>query len=233
MITIIHGDDISASRNYFSELRQKNKNSVIFDANKITITDLVQNIEGSGLFNDTKTLFIEDLLTKLKKTDKETKEILSFIAKNSKTANFILWESKEIQKRDLSIFKDATVKFFKLPKNIFLFLDNLKPGNSKSILKLFHEALDADVKEELILFMMQRQFRILLALSDSTNNESIDELVRLAPWQMGRLENQAKLFSELSLKKIYKKLYEIELGQKTGTLNLSLVQAIDFFLLEI
>ena len=90
----------------------------------MTITDLVQNIEGSGLFNDTKTIFIEELLTKLKITDKESKEILNFIAKDSKENTFVLWESKEILKRDLSLFKDAAVKFFKLPKNIFLFLDN-------------------------------------------------------------------------------------------------------------
>jgi len=241
MITIIHGDDTLLSRNYLGELKQKNKDSVTFDANKITITDLVQNIEGSGLFGSTKAIFIEEFLTKLKKTnksstdsvrDKESKEILDYIIKKSKSSNFILWESKEIQKKDLSEFKDAVIKYFKLPKNIFLFLDNLKPGNSKNLLNLFHQALEAGIKEELILFMIQRQIRILLALSDPSNNESIDELIRLAPWQMEKLERQARLFNVLSLKKIYKKLYEIELAQKTGTLSLSLVQSIDFLLLE-
>lgn len=233
MITIIHGDDISSSRNYFLDLKSKQKNPVSFDGGTITITDLVQNIQGSGLFADTKSIFIEELLTKRKKKDVETKEILDFIVKNSKDANFLLWESKEILKRDLSEFKDAVTKFFKLPKNIFLFLDNLKPDNSRSIINLFHQALESGIKEELILFMLQRQFRILLAFSDETSAESIDEANRLAPWQMGKLENQAKLFSELSLKQIYKKLYEIEIAQKTGASSLSLVQSIDFFLLDI
>lgn len=232
MITIIHGDDTLLSRNYFSELKEKYKDLVLFDANKITITDLVQNIEGSSLFGNTKTIFAEDLLTKLKKTDKEAKEIFDFIAKNSKESTFILWESKEILKKDLSGFRDAIVKFFKLPKNIFLFLDNSKPDNSKNLLNLFHQALESGIKEELILFMIQRQFRILLALSDPSDNEPIDEVLRLAPWQMGKLERQAKLFDKSSLRKIYKKLYEIEIAQKTGTLSLSLVQSIDFLLLE-
>ena len=234
MITIIHGDDTLLSRNYLGELKQKNKDSVTFDANKISITDLVQNIEGSGLFGNAKAIFIEEFLTKLKKTNKESKEILDFIIKKSKSSNFVLWESKEILKRDLSLFKDANVKFFKLPKNIFLFLDNLKPDNSKNLLNLFHQALDAGIKEELILFMIQRQIRILLALChpELVSGSQIDEVSRLAPWQTGKLEKQAALFSELQLKQIYKKLYEIEIGQKTGTLSLSLVQSIDFLLLE-
>lgn len=249
MITIIHGDDTSLSRNYFSELKQKNKDLVIFDGNKITITDLVQNIEGSGLFGNAKVIFIEELLTKLKKTDKTAKEILNFIDKNSKKFNFVLWEGKEILKRDLLLFKDAVVKFFKLPKNIFLFLDNLKPGNSKSLLNFFHQALDSGIKEELILFMLQRQFRLLLALLGShpersegsrdssplaqNDNGSIDEITRLAPWQMGKLQRQAKLFNLSDLIRVYKKLYKIEIAQKTGISSLSLTQNIDFLLLEL
>ncbi len=232
MVTIIHGDDAAASRNYFLEIKQKEKDSVSFDGDRVTITDLVQNIEGSGLFSDAKTIFIENLLTKRKRTDKDVKEILNFINKNSKEFNFALWESKEILKRDLNFFKEAAAKIFKLPKNIFLFLDNLKPNNAKTMLNLFHQALASGIKEELILFMIQRQIRLLLTLSDP-GEETIDEVSRLAPWQMSKLQAQASLFDISKLKNIYKKLYEIELGQKTGSLPLSLSQSIDFLLLEI
>ena len=237
MITIIHGDNISESRNYFLELKHPpaggQKNIISFDGGKVTITDLVQNIEGSSLFGDTKTIFIEELLTKLKKNDKHSKEIFNFIDKNSKDSTFVLWESKEISKGNLSVFKDATVKFFKLPKNIFLFLDNLRPNNSKNLLNLFHQALESGLAIELILFMLQRQIRILLALSQPSENEAIDEVVRLAPWQTGKLERQVLSFDLETLKKIYRKLYEIETGQKTGTLPLSLSQSIDILLFDI
>ncbi len=232
MIIIIHGDDMSESRRYFQDLISKQKNVVSFEGGKITITDLVSNIEGSGLFGNTNTIFIEDLLVKLKKTEKTSKEILNFIAENTKNSSFVLWESKEILKRDLSLFKDAIIKTFKLPKNIFLFLDGLKLNNSTNLLKLFHQALDSGIKEDLILFMLERQIRILLALSDRSDKESIDEVIRLAPWQIEKLERQARLFSVLELKKIYKKLYEIELAQKTGSSSLSLIQNIDFLLLD-
>ena len=141
MITIIHGDDISLSREYFQELKQKYKDIISFDANKLIITDLVQNIEGSSLFGSTKAIFIEDFLTKLKKTDKGSMEILDFIVKNAQPSVFVLWESKEIPKRELALFKETVVKIFKLPKNIFLFLDNLMPGNYKNSLNLFHAGL--------------------------------------------------------------------------------------------
>ncbi|OGH42277.1 MAG: hypothetical protein A3H79_01740 [Candidatus Levybacteria bacterium RIFCSPLOWO2_02_FULL_36_8b] len=233
MITIIHGDNISESRNYFLELKSKQEDAVSFEAGKVSIADFVQNIEGSGLFGSAKTIFAENLLTKLKKTDNEAKEILSFIAKNSKESAFVLWESKEIAKRDLFSFKNAIIKIFKLPKNIFLFLDNLKPNNSKNLLNLFHQALDSGINEDLILFMLQRQIRILLALSEPSDNEPIDEIIRLTPWQMEKLERQVQLLNVMQLKNIYKKLYEMEIGQKTGRLNLSLSQSIDFFLLDI
>jgi DNA polymerase III delta subunit len=232
MITIIHGDDTASSRNYFLEIKQKQKDALSFDGTKITITDLVQNIEGSGLFGDSKTIFIEDFLTKVKRADKNAKEIIGFISKNSDISTFVLWESKEVTKRDLAVFKNAIVRIFKLPKNIFLFLDNLRPNNSKSLLNLFHQAIDSGIKEELILFMLQRQFRILLALSEPSDSP-IEEISRLAPWQMGKLERQVQSFDRSKLKEIYKKLYEIEIGQKTGGLSLSLTQTIDFLLLDL
>jgi DNA polymerase III delta subunit len=232
MITIIHGDDISQSRKYFIDLKIKQKNAITFDGGKITLTDLAQNIEGSSLFGDTKSIFIEELLSKNKKTDKTVKEIINFIAKNSDNASFVLWESKEITKRELFTFKNSVAKIFKLPKNIFLFMDSLRHNNSKNLLNLFHQAIDSGIKEELILFMMQRQIRFLLALSESGENEQIEEINRLAPWQMSKLISQAKLFDKEKLKIIYKKLFEIELGQKTGNLFSTLSQAIDFLLLE-
>lgn len=232
MITIIHGDNLAESRNHFLELKQKQKDAVSFDYKNVTLTDLVQNIEGSALFSDSKTIFIEEFLTKLKKTDKAAKEILDFIVKSSKENNIILWESKEILKKDLYSLKNADIKIFKLPKNIFIFLDNLSPNNSRNMLKLFHNALESGIKEEIILFMLQRQIRLLLSLSDS-GEKSIDEVERLAPWQTGKLQSQSRLFTVSDLKKIYRRLYEIELRQKTGALSLSLSQSIDFLLLDI
>src|SRR3989344_509457 len=205
MITIVHGEDLARSRNYFQELKKQYNSPIVLEGGKATITDFTQNIKGSGLFTDTKTIFIENLFSKKKKTDKDTKEILNLISENSKDSNFIFWESKEVTlpKNPIS-FKSAQVENFKLPKNIFLILDSLKPGNSINLIKLFHEALTSGIAEEMILFMVQRQVRILLALSEPAEQLQIDEFSRLAPWQMGRLEKQAMLFRIEELKLLHK-----------------------------
>ncbi len=231
MITIIHGDDIVSSRNYFQEKKREDANSISLNASTLQITDLAQNMQGSGLFGSISTIFIEDLLTRLKKT-KETKEIIDFIIKNHKESNIFLWEGKEIKKNDLLLFKDAIVRSFKLPKTIFIFLDSLRPDNLRNTISLFHKTLEEGINIELIFFMLQRQARLLLALSDNNSKYSIEEIMRLAPWQRSKLERQAKLFTQESLKNIYSKLFKIEFAYRTGGLNLSLAQAVDFLLFE-
>src|SRR3989344_1727468 len=103
MITIIHGEDIESSRIYLQEEKQKHKDHVLYEGKKITPTDLFQNLQGSGLFSSTKTLFIENFLSGVKKTSKETKEIIDFIARNHKSSEIFLWESKEFSKRELLV----------------------------------------------------------------------------------------------------------------------------------
>lgn len=230
MITVIHGEDIAASRKYFTALSEKETSASVFDGTKVTITDLVQIIDGSGLFDDTVTLFIEDFFSK-RKTSKDVDEIVSYLVAHEKESNIFFWESKDLTKKTLSLFPKATIKQFALPKTLFAFLNALTPGNGNQLIRLFHQTLKTS-EPELIFFMLLRQFRLLLALSD-TSFENIDEAQRLAPWQRGNLEKQARLFSEEKLKELYHKLYIIDLGQKTGTLGMNISQAIDFFLTDI
>ncbi len=67
MITIIHGTDSAASRKYFLDLKIKSNDSILINGQTVTLTDLVQTFEGGGLFSDTKSFFIEQLISKKKK----------------------------------------------------------------------------------------------------------------------------------------------------------------------
>lgn len=225
MITIIHGDDISSSRNYFLKERQKFNNSLLFDGKKITVSDLMQILSGNSLFDQGNEVFIENFF-KVKKSNSEFKQIVEFLEEN-KDANIFFWEEEELSKIDTGTFKNPFLKLFKIPQNMFDFLDNLKPANPNSI-KQFHDLI-SKTAEELVFFMLIRQFRLLLAVSD-TSSEQIDEIKRLAPWQLSRLKLQSKLFGEEKLLGTYKKLAEIDSAQKSGKLATSLTQAIDFFL---
>ncbi len=227
MITLIHGDDLTASRNYYLNERQKSANPVVFEGSKLSLSDLMQSLEGGSLFNEEKEIFIENLFF-AKKANPDFKKIIEYL-ENSKDAKIFFWENGEVSKSNINTFKNPVLKLFKVPQNLFTFLDSIKPSNQNSI-KLFHNLLN-EMEAELIFYMIIRQFRLLLAISDLNSPQNIDEVKRMAPWQTGKLKSQASVFGYSKLKESYKKLYEIDSGQKSGKLALSLPQAIDFFLL--
>ena len=230
MITLIHGDDIKASRNYFLEQKALKKNSISFNCENLSLCEVTQVLEGGGLFEEAKTIFVEDFFGK-KKPGRDFEQILDFFNTHP-SFDIIFWEGKILTPKQISSLKKAEIKLFKLPQAIFSLLDSLRPNSSKQLVILFHEALQ-NSDAEFIFYMLIRQFRLLLALSDNSSQNTIDEALRLAPWQKNKLQKQSSLFSFDKLKRIYNKLYEIDLGQKTGALNLTLTQSIDFLLFEI
>jgi len=231
MITIIHGDDIVLSRKYLQEQKQNSISPYVFDG-IIDLPTIAQITQGSGLFSTEKNIFVENFFSKNKLNSSEAKSIIDYINKNQSQFDLFFWEANLLQKKSIALFTNPSVKTFKIPQAIFLFLDSIKPANFKSSITLFHKALE-NTAAELIFFMLQRQFRLLLCILDKNAKKTIDEVLRLAPWQKGKIERQAKLFSIGELKNIYKWLYEIEMAQKTGNLPYSLAHAIDFLLLGI
>ena len=230
MLTIIHGSDTAASRKYFLDQKQPHAEAILLDADKVNLTDLTQIFEGGGLFGESKFLFIELFITKKKKAS-DFKDLVEYLEKNAEEHTIFLWENKDLEIGTLKAFKNAAQRPFKLPQTLFLLLDSLKPGNGDTLVKLFHQTIDA-AETEMVFFMLIRQFRLLLALSETSENE-IEEIKRMAPWQRTKLQKQASLFSIDDLRTIYHRLYTLEQGQKTGGLNTSLSTAIDFLLLEI
>jgi hypothetical protein len=60
--------------------------------------------------------------------------------------------------------------------------------------------------------------------------DKIDEIKRMAPWQLGKVQKQAGVFGGSKLKLLYQKLFEMDLSLKTGKIPYSLDRSIDFFL---
>ncbi|MEX2007853.1 MAG: hypothetical protein WD992_03710 [Candidatus Levyibacteriota bacterium] len=227
MITIIHGDDTGSSRKFFMDKKGKSALPVI-KGEDLALLDIKQKI-GAGLFEKPEAIFVEGFIVN-SKPGKRLDEVSEYLKKHSKDIDIYFWERKELSKKQLSQFGTAvTVETFKIPKNTFGFLDGLRPGNGRRNVELFHSAL-AGSSDELLFFMLVRQFRLLLAVS---SNSPIGEVKRLAPWQKSKLLSQVRLFTPEQLRKIYKNLYEIDLGQKTGSLTMPLTQTIDFFLLDL
>ena len=228
MITIIHGDDVVSSRNYLLESRKKIGDPPVFDGEKITHLNVVQHLEGGDLFAEKKSIVIENFLTRKKSSESD---LIIELLQIHNEHEIILWEGKELTGKNLTQFKNATIVPFKYPRLLFQLLDSLKPNNAKAMISLFHKTKET-TSDELIFFMIIRQFRILLALTDEKGS-SIEELNRLSSWQKEKLTRQARLFSEGRLKEIMSVLFRIELRLKTGGLSQPLSDIIDFFLLDI
>lgn len=230
MITIIHGADIATSRKYFLDLKEKEKDTLSINGQTLNITDLVQYFDGGELFSTPKSFFIEQLLSKKKKSN-ELDQLINQINKHAQENNIYIWEEKDITPASLNSFKNSQVKQFKLPQTLFTFVENIKPGNGREMIKLFHETIKTS-DTEMIFFMIVRQIRMLLCVIEP-GSDAIDEVKRMAPWLRGKLERQADLFEIDELKRLYAKLFELEKGLKTGNLPMPLTQAIDFLLLGI
>lgn len=224
MITIFHGEDTAASRQAFLQLHSSD--TVQLSSDVLSVTDLLQVLQGGGLFNDPKTVAIEDLLGKRKKSQ-ELDSLIDTLIKE-KNHHILLWEGKELSTSQLGKFKQAEIRKFALPQTLFQFLDSLKPNNASALVRLFHETLQS-TPPEMIVFMITRHVRLLLAVS-SQPVAQIDETKRLAPWQKTKLERQARLFSETELLSLHEKLFRIDLETKTGASTVPLPTRIDFFL---
>lgn len=229
MITIIHGDDTVSSRQYYLDQKKIANNPVSFEGKTLALSDILQSLEGGGLFSDDKTIFIEEFFSS-RKESKEYEEILKYL-NNNKDKSVFFWENKDLSRLKNVFFKNAVLKAFTFLKDIFTFLDNIRPHNPHQVV-LFHNLLK-HTDPEVLFFLLIRQLRLLLAVSNPGGFE-IDEVKRLAPWQKSKLNKQAHLFSTKELKLIYKTLYDIDLSQKTGSNeSLSLSASIDFLLLNL
>ncbi|MBI4080508.1 MAG: hypothetical protein HY430_01940 [Candidatus Levybacteria bacterium] len=228
MVILIHGDDTANSRNYFLSIKKELPESVLLQAENLTLTDMTQIFEGGSLFSEQKHILIENFFTKFKKS-KETDILIHYLTEQGKTHDIYLWEGKTLLPSSINLFKNATQKPFKLPQTLFQFLENVRPNNQKMTLKLYHDTLLA-TEPEMILFMLIKQFRVLIALTD-LKNDQIDEVKRLAPWQKSRFNQQKNQFTQQQLLSHYSKLFEIDMQQKTGLSPYPLSTAIDFFLL--
>ncbi|OGH07375.1 MAG: hypothetical protein A2171_02640 [Candidatus Levybacteria bacterium RBG_13_35_9] len=229
MITIVHGNDIVSSRNFYLEFRTKLKDFQILDGKNFDYNTLIQVFEGNSLFTNEKNIFVEKFFSNNKSNSEEFKKITDYLNKN-KSLNILFWEEKELTKTQVNSIKQADIKQFNYPQILFIFLDSLKPNNVKSIL-LFHQ-LKETMEEELIFFMIIRQFRLMLSVLEE-GKDKIDEHKRLAPWQIGKLKSQAALFGKNKLLSLYKGLYKNDYETKYGLTPFNLSANIDFFLSDL
>jgi hypothetical protein len=221
MITIIHGQNIVASREFLLGLIDKNrqggKKIIRLEKNDQTVENASQILGGTDLFGAQNTLLLENYL-KLKALQKAN-TFQEFL--NKSNSEIIIWEEDQRSPSALALFPTAKVFEFKLPPTVFKFLDGLRPGSPKNNVALHRQAL-AGSAAEMIFSLLARRF-VDLSFPPA----------KAADWQKARLNAQARLFPKEKLTKAISDLLTIDLTQKTSSSPLSLSHELELFLLNL
>lgn len=222
-VMIFSGDDTVSSREaYVDQIEILKKEYEIESVNAKDIDEtLLENIFGAkDLFGKTRVLVTENFFSGQKSKIKDA--VIDKIFSIS-PGSMVDWEEKDISKTDKDkLGKSAVVKNFKLPVLLFKFLDSLSPVGKTQDLQGFSQ-LAQNVEAGLIFSMIVRQFRLMILAIDGE-----DDAVPV--WQKTKIKNQASRFGLKKLKKIHKKLLEIDFKQKTSSSPFSLLSELELLL---
>lgn len=220
MITVICGEDIVSSRNYFSQLQSslKIKNYEIASLRAEEIFEIRRWLGDSmSLFSQKKAFFIEHLDKKIKKDNKKIAEEIAALSKD-KTIEIYDWE--EVASRQLKLNKLAKIKEFKPDISIFKLLDNLYPHNKVTFITQLQK-LSADIDPGFIFHMLTRHMRNLILVKMEIMPP------KMQSWQFYKLQSLTKWWKIENLVNFYEALGKIEIAQKTGRSPYSISQSLD------
>lgn len=191
MVTLLHGDNIVASRKKLEELVSAFIGEVVrFEGKNIDKTELAQALDSNALFAAKRLVVIEENVVEGLASDRD----------------IIFWLSKAATATQLKSLAEVVNLEFKTPLSIFRLTDSLRPKNGKQLIELYCQCL-AESEAEFIFAMIIRQFRLML---DSTQIKQ--------EWQAAKVRVQAKSFGEARLKEIYSQLLEIDWKSKNSLL---------------
>lgn len=226
MITLLHGENLSASRARFQLLQDEADSTVItLDLSSSTGSDPLASLQTTGLFSDKQFAALENALSS---------KVLEKVSQYGLT-DAVFWEGKKLTPTQITafekLFPKATVLEFKVDPVVFKFVESLRPKNQAQIISLYHQYLKTD-PPEVIFTMLVRQFRLLI-LAATNEVTGPDDWLRLS-WQKAKLITQAKTFSPSLLREKYHVLSDIDYRSKTGLLvEGSLERALELFLLTL
>lgn len=123
----------------------------------------------------------------------------------------------------------------KIETDIFKTIDAIAQKDKKRAILLLHKHLERGDSPLYLLSMISFQFRNLLVVKDLVEKQkpyyAILKTLKLHPFVIKKSYQQAMGFSYAELKKIYHKIFQVDLDLKTGKLKPE--TALDLFLTEI
>lgn len=146
-----------------------------------------------------------------------------------------LWQMNNELEKLISYDKNITCenikKFVKTKDddNIFNLADAIGSKNKKLALRLLTEQIRLGVNINYILFMLARQYRLLLeakdflARNERANSRVLALALKINPFVAQKFYSQVKFYDIEALKKIYGCIMEIDLKSKSSSVNIELL----------
>lgn len=218
---LLHGENLPESRKMFLslirearaeglEILRANKKEEKLDLNVLSRTQsmlgLAQLVVVENFFANNRTAL---------------QQIKELFGKLDGSVKFIFWESKSVSPQTAkALEKILRVQEYKIPKNLFTFLNSVTPRNSKTALKLLQNAKTQNPPDVLVI-MLARQVRILYCLLTDPKG------IKLPDWQKRNLEVQAKKFTPEQLLTLHHDLLELDRKNKKSQLPEDLGSSLD------
>ena len=137
---------------------------------------------------------------------------------------------KKIEKEDIELLVKP-----KIESDIFKTIDAIAVKNKKQALELIKKHLEKGDSPLYLLSMINFQFRNLLQVRDLIERQKsfyvFSKKTQLHPYVIKKSYSQAQKFKISELKKIYQKIFEVDLNIKTGKVEPE--TALDFLIAEI
>jgi hypothetical protein len=221
MITVICGEDLVASRNYFSDLKNKyrKKNYEIKEIPPSQITEIQKGLgESLSLFSEKIIFSVQNLNKLISRKNVTIIRIIDTLAKN-KNIEVIDWE-EGIGARNLKFPKTVTIKDFKPSQTIFKLLDSCYPSNKNNFIEQINFLSDK-LDDTFIFYMLVKHIRNLLMV------KSAEKPTGMLDWQFYKLKKQAAYWSLEKLLLFYENLHKIDVINKTSKNPFSTKHSLD------
>ncbi|HEY0087510.1 MAG TPA: hypothetical protein VGB37_01630, partial [Candidatus Lokiarchaeia archaeon] len=119
----------------------------------------------------------------------------------------------------------------KIETDIFKTIDAIAQKNKNLALRLLHKHLEKGDSPLYLLSMINFQFRNLLMVKSHKTEQGLNEDLGMHPYVIRKTTEQARKFTTSELKKIYQKIFKVDLSIKTGKINPDV--ALDLLVTEI
>jgi len=200
---IIHGSNQVFAQNKLDQLldqaKEKNLEIQKIETKNLSSTQLSQGLTSSSLFSNSRLVVINNLLFLPQSNNKKK---LIDILKKTTNKNLILFENKNIHPATIKSLNPTQVYQFKESSLIYKFLETFD-------LKILDQIVAGKQPLEMLFFMLVRHIHQLIQVKTPG-------VLKLAPWQLAKLQKQSSQFTVDQLINLHQQLYQIDKRQKTS-----------------